>query len=219
MLISGDNANKKKQAIKWNEDCEKSFQRLKKLCSSTSILANADYSKPFKLHTDACNLGLDPVLYQTGKDGLDIVIAYTSGTLSKSEIIQATNIELLSLKWAVTDQFLKYLYRGNFDGYTNNNPLMYILTSAKLDAVGQCWVAALANYNFQLHYRTCKLNVEADAMSWIPLQRDRSECQDLDCLAVKAIIMGYTTETPLIEAYVGKTVIPPQKDALFCGKV
>ena len=27
-------------------------------------------------------------------------------------------------------------------------------TAQKLDAVGQSWVAALANYNFQLHYKT-----------------------------------------------------------------
>ena len=31
--------------------------------------------------------------------------------------------------------------------------------------------------------------------------------------------MGCTTETPLIEAYIGKTVIPPQRDTLFCGKM
>ena len=35
VLISGDNASKKKQAIKWNEDCEESFKKLKQLCSST----------------------------------------------------------------------------------------------------------------------------------------------------------------------------------------
>ena len=34
-LISDDNANKKKQVIKWNEDCEESFQKLKQLCSNT----------------------------------------------------------------------------------------------------------------------------------------------------------------------------------------
>ena len=39
LLMSGDNANKKTQAIKWNEDCEEPFQKLKELCSSTSILA------------------------------------------------------------------------------------------------------------------------------------------------------------------------------------
>ena len=75
MLISGDNANEKKQAVKWKEDCEESFQQLKQLCSSTPTLAYADYSKPFKLHTDTCNLGLGAVLYQTGEDGLDRVIA------------------------------------------------------------------------------------------------------------------------------------------------
>ena len=42
LLISGDNANKKKQAIKWNEDCEESFQELKQLCSSAPILAYTD---------------------------------------------------------------------------------------------------------------------------------------------------------------------------------
>ena len=31
--------------------------------------------------------------------------------------------------------------------------------------------------------------------------------------------MGCTTETPIIEAYSGKTVIPPQKDTLFCVKM
>ena len=81
MLISGDNASKKRETINWNEDYEESFQKLKQLCSSTPILAYADYSKPFKLHTDACGLGLGAVLYQTGEDGLDRVIAYASRTL------------------------------------------------------------------------------------------------------------------------------------------
>ena len=65
----------------------------------------------------------------------------------------------------MTDQFHEYLYGGNFDVYTDNNPLMCFLTLAKLDAVGQHWVTALASYNFQLHYKTGKSNVEADALS------------------------------------------------------
>ena len=58
MLISGENANKKKQAIEWNDNCEESVQELKKLCSGMPILDYSDYSKPFKLHTDVSNLGL-----------------------------------------------------------------------------------------------------------------------------------------------------------------
>ena len=107
------------------QDCEESFQRLKQLYSSTPILAYADYSKPFKLHMDACNLGLGAVLYQTSKDVLDRETAYASRTLSKSErYYPAYKLEFLDLKWAVTDQFHEYLYGGNVDGYTDNNPLM-----------------------------------------------------------------------------------------------
>ena len=183
-------------------------------------MAYADYSKPFKLRTDACSLGLGAVLHQTNKDGLDRVIAYASRTLSKSERnYPAYKLEFLALKWTVTDQFHKYLYGGNFDVYTYNNPVTYILTSAKLDAVGQCWVAALVNYNFQLHYKAVKSNVEADTVSCIPWQQDGLECLNLNCLTVKAIITGCTEETSLFEAYSGKTAIPPQSETLFLGKV
>ena len=120
-LTAGDNTNKKNQAIKGNEDCEESFQKLKHLCSSTPILAYTDYSKPFKLHTDLCGLGLGAVLYQISEDGLDRVIAYASQTLSKSERnYPAHKFKFLALKWAVTDQFHEYLYGGT---------LMYILTT------------------------------------------------------------------------------------------
>ena len=39
--------------------------------------------------------------------------------------------------------------------------------TAKLDAMEHRWVTSLANYNFHLHYRSGKSNVEADALSQI----------------------------------------------------
>ena len=115
---------------------------------------------------DACNLGLGAILYQTNEDGLNTIIAYTSRTLSKSERnYPAYKLEFLALKWAVTDQFHEYLYGGNCDVYTDNNYLTYIVMTAKLDAVGQWWVVALANYNFQIYDKSGKSNVEADALS------------------------------------------------------
>ena len=49
------------------------------------ILAYADFTKPFNLHTDACGSSLEPVLYQTQEDGTDAVIAYASQSMSKAE--------------------------------------------------------------------------------------------------------------------------------------
>ena len=86
-MVSGENANKKKALVEWNDECQEAFNRLKQLCSQTPILAYANYKKPFKLHTDASENGLGAVLYQKQDDGTDHVIAYASHTLSKSEKI------------------------------------------------------------------------------------------------------------------------------------
>ena len=74
----------------------------------------------------------------------------------------------MALKWAVTERFHEYLYGGEFEVYTDNNPLTYVLTTAKLDATGQRWIASLANYNFRIHYRSGRSNTDADALSRIP---------------------------------------------------
>ena len=56
---------------------------------------------------------------------------------------------------------------ATFDVYTDNNPLTYILSTVKLDAMGHRWVASLGPYNFALHYKPGKLNCDADALSHI----------------------------------------------------
>ena len=72
--------------------------------------------------------------------------------------------------------------------YTDNNPLTYILTTAKLDATGQRWVASLANYNFKIFYKSGKLNVEADALSRIPWESTQVEC--MEPLIVKTMLQS-----------------------------
>ena len=64
-LTSGENAGKKKVTIKWDSRCQQAFNDLKTLCTMEPILAYANFSKPSKLHTDACGTGLGAVLYQT----------------------------------------------------------------------------------------------------------------------------------------------------------
>ena len=137
-LVSGENANKKKTLLDWTSECQAAFEHLKHLCSQTSILAYANYMKPFQLHTDASENGLGAVLYQKQDNDMESVIAYASRTLSRSERnYYAHKLEFLALKWSVTERFHEYLYGRHFEVYTDNNPLTYILTTAKLDATGQ----------------------------------------------------------------------------------
>ena len=82
-LTSGENVGKKKAAIKWDSRYQQAFDDLKTLCTMAPILAYANFTKPFKLHTDACGTGLGAVLYQTREDGTEAVIAYTSRSLTQ----------------------------------------------------------------------------------------------------------------------------------------
>ena len=141
-----------------------------------AILAYVDFTQPFKLHTNACGSGLGVVLYQTHEDSTDAVITYASRSLTKAES-HYHKLEFLTLKWAVVKKFHKYLYGLTFDVYTDNNPLIYVLTMAKLDAVSHWWVASLANYNFQLYYWAGKTNINADTssrVSWPGCMSDNS---------------------------------------------
>ena len=74
-LISKENTSKKLNSIKWYPEYQEAFDRLKELCTTTPILAHADFGKPFKLHTDVSVLGLGAVLYQV-QDGVEKFISY-----------------------------------------------------------------------------------------------------------------------------------------------
>ena len=155
----------------------------------TPILAYADCTKPFQLHTDTSESGLGAVLYQEQANGMKSVIAYASQTLSRSkQNYDAHKLEFLALKWSVTERFHEYLYGGHFEVYTNNNLLTYVLTTEKLHATGQQWVASLANYNFKIFYKSGKLNMEVDALSCIPWESTQKG--EVEPLIVKTMLQS-----------------------------
>ena len=124
--------------IDWSDECQVTFEKLKDLCTSTPILAYADYKKPFQLQTDASDLGLGTVLYQKDDDGHQMVIAYASRSLCHTEHnYPAHKLEFLVLKWAITNRFHEYLYGGQFDVYTDNNLLTYRVC-APIPKLQQC---------------------------------------------------------------------------------
>ena len=137
----------------WGTLQQTAFDQLKQQLITFPILGFPQYNLPFELHTDASTKGLGAVLYQD-QAGVKRVIAYASRSLTKSEKNYAVHkLEFLALKWAVTEKFYDYLYGNNFTVYTDNNPLTYVLSSAKLDATGQRWISNLAEFSFSIHYK------------------------------------------------------------------
>ena len=171
---------------KWGNEQDEAFKKLIACLSTPPVLGYPDYSKPFELHTDASMQGLGAVLYQE-QEGILRVIAYASRGLSRSEKnYSAHKLEFLCLKWAISEKFHDYLYGQDFVVMTDNNPLTYILTSARLDATGHRWLASLASYNFTVKYRPGKTNTDADILSRLP-GREESVLEELSKDSVQAI--------------------------------
>ena len=98
--------------------------------------------------------------------------------------------------------------------YTDNNPLTYVLTTAKLNAVGMRWVNDLADYQFTIKYRPGKENVDADYLSRRPLSVEemKSECtEQYEPREIRAVISSVLSHKPaLVNSVLAKlSVIEP----------
>ena len=163
--------------VTWTLDHRKKLDDLVNLLSTNSVMAYPDFEQPFALHTDAWNEGLGTILYPRQADGKMRVIAYGSRTLSPAEKnyhMHSGKLEFLALKWAVTERFRDILYYApSFTVYSDNNPLCYMLTSARLDAARMRCVAELSDINFKIKCRPGKANADADGLSRMALDIDQ----------------------------------------------
>ncbi|KAL6491090.1 hypothetical protein MHYP_G00014350 [Metynnis hypsauchen] len=215
--------------VQWTAEHTEVVEAIVKRLTSPPVLAYPDFNLPFILHTDASNKGLGAVLYQQQQDRLR-VIAYGSRTLTTAEKnyhLHSGKLEFLALKWAICDKFRDYLYYApTFTVYTDNNPLTYVLSTARLNAVGHRWVGELADFYFDIKYRPGKVNIDADTLSRYPvsLPEDMAEfTESLSPEVVTAVWQGNKAtedEVPWVAALqmtsmadvgsAGVTVISPQ---------
>lgn len=158
--------------IMWTDQHQQALEQLIDCLLHPPVLGFPDFTQPFIVHTDASHQGLGAVLYQK-QGGKMRVIAYGSRTLTAAEKnyhYHAGKLEFLALKWAITDKFRDYLYYApTFTVYSDNNPLTYVLSTAKLNATTSRWVADLADFHFTIKYRPGRENSDADALSRMPL--------------------------------------------------
>ena len=163
--------------FQWADEHQKLFDLLKAHLTSTPVLGYLDFSHPFDLET-CLIVRIGAVLSQKDECGQSKAIAYASQSLHPSERnmrnYSLAKLELLVLKWAMTEKLQDYLLGSKFTVYTNNNPLACV-REIKLGEVQIRWLSKLLLFDFDIKYRTCKSNKAVDALNCHP-----SDSEEMD---------------------------------------
>lgn len=189
----------------WKTAEMKAFESLKRNLMLAPILKSADYCKQFVVETDANFEGLGAVLPQE-YDGWLHPVAYGSRGLQRSECNMNTysswKLELLALKWAVTEHFKHCLACGKFVVVTDNNQLAHLETT-KLSAVESKWLGDLNWFSSEVTYRPGKENANADTLSRRPheeeLEDDEEVCEVWEKVPVGRVVVLKLWEEVTVE--------------------
>jgi hypothetical protein len=187
------------QKFMWSDECERSFNELKEVLTSTPILAYPEPDKEFILDTDASFGCVGAVLSQEC-DGQEKVTAYWSKCLSKSERNYCvTRKELLAMVKAV-EHFHHYLYGRKFVLRTDHASLTWLLNFKNPEGQVARWIQRLQEYDIDLKHRKGSSHGNADALS-------RRPCSDNCRYCTKAEKM-YGFESPTVRQITASTSTP-----------
>ena len=151
------------------------------------MLVFPDFDKPFLIETDASKEGLGTVLSQKQDDGHYHPIAFSSHSLTPVEKnYHSSKLKFLALKWSVMEHFKEYLTYAPFVVRTDNNPLMYVLTTPNLDATRHRQVGMLASFEFALEYQKGADIGAGDTLSQVPICHNCETVQSL----MEGVIVG-----------------------------
>jgi hypothetical protein len=150
----------KNKDFDWIEECQASFEELKKRLTSAPVLILLDITKKFDIYCDASRHGLGCVLMQDGQ-----VVSYASCQLRKHEENYPTHdMELASVVYALKI-WRQYLIGHRCEIYSNHKSLKYIFTQNDLNLRQRRWLELIKDYDLGINYHPGKANEVADALS------------------------------------------------------
>jgi hypothetical protein len=118
----------KNKDFDWTEECQTSFEELKKRLTLALVLILPDITKKFNIYCDASRQGLGCVLMQDGK-----LVSYASCQLRKHEENYPTHdLELVAVVHALKI-WRQYLIGHRCEIYSDHKSLKYIFTQTDLN--------------------------------------------------------------------------------------
>ena len=170
------------KVFEWKEEQQEAFELLKERMLEAAPLEHPDFQKEFIVSTDASMGALGAVLSQMDDEGRERPIMFASKMLTDTQSrYSPTELELLAIKWAVTEKFRKYLIGRKFTVQTDHQALKELgknkeINNRKL----QRWLITLGGFNMKIEYKMGKKNQNADALSRMYNNITGLKCPELE---------------------------------------
>ena len=154
----------------WQSEHQQAFDTLKNKLVNPPILQYPRYDIPFTLFTDASDNCIGAVLSQT-LDGRERVVAYGSRCLNDAELNYSTSEkECLAIVYFL-GEYRHYLLGRKFTIETDHAPLSFLNRDREPKGRLGRWALDLAEFDYVIKYRPGKININADAMSRMPVNQ------------------------------------------------
>jgi len=150
--------------VPWNDLHTAALFKLKDaLCAATiNPLYIANFSLPFHITVDACDLGVAGYLSQINGEGIDCPLAFFSSKLDDSQRNWATVHKEAFAVIVALRKFRNWIFGSEIHVFSDHNPLLFLTESAPKNAKLMRWSLAMQEFNIKFHYIKGKLNVAAD---------------------------------------------------------
>jgi hypothetical protein len=146
--------------FEWTLKCEKNFNMLKELLTSSHVLKIVEPNESFFVCVDACKEGLRGVLMQN-----EHVIGYESRNIKEHERNYATHDLELSAIFHALRRWRHYLMGKKFELRTDHIGLKYLFEQPTLNARKTRWLEFLSEYDFNIKHIKGKKDKDVNALS------------------------------------------------------
>jgi hypothetical protein len=150
----------------WDGACQRAFDGLKAVLSTSPVLVAPNQEKDYILTTDASDVGAGAVLQQEGEDGILYPVGYYSRKFNVHQQRYSTvEKEALALVLAITHFEVYLCTTRTITVYTDHNPLVFISRMKDKNQKILRWSIFLQQFNLDIKHISGRDNVIADALS------------------------------------------------------